>query len=121
MPSELTITFSIVPLSNKLSIIKWDFGWTITLNSLVNVSFPTETATVNVVLVGVEIDLLTTSFRGDSSVRLRNIERLEQFLSTVEQKKGFITYITDKSYNLTSKNFADNKGFTGQGATLENF
>ena len=77
----------------------------------------------NIVLFNIkaEIDLLTTSFRGDSSVRLRNIERLEQFLSTVEQKKGFITYITDKSYNLTSKNFADNKGFTGQGATLENF
>ena len=55
------------------------------------------------------------------SKRLSNIDLLEQFHKSAKGLKGSIIEVTDKNYSLSSKSFAENKGFTGESAIRSDF
>ena len=56
----------------------------------------------------------------NNSVRLKNIQLIENFLNSVEKANSSIVFVSDKNYNLKTSSFAAMKGFGAERPTLEN-
>ena len=56
----------------------------------------------------------------NNSVRLKNIQLIENFLNNVEKANSSIVFVSDKNYNLKTDSFAAMKGFGAERPTLEN-
>lgn len=56
----------------------------------------------------------------DGSVRLKNIQTIENFLTNIKQANSEVVFISDKNYNLKTESFAQNKGFAAETPTLQN-
>lgn len=70
----------------------------------------------NIITYNIDVDFseIFKNTEKNASVRARSVDRLQNLFNQVGTQGGYIVEISDKNYSLTSKAFAEKKGFAAQ-------